>query len=165
MTDPHWTSYVGMGTGILGAATGIAGAIMGWVSYRKSNKIKKLDLRIELKRASTDVNYEYKELLRKMKDGNKSRRAVTNALGISCAGWNLEFSEDEKTSNQIAEELPAEHHDYKDLDDNELENKLIEIHKIGKKVEKLTSKYNEAWAWDEKKRREIHESKFSNSNR
>jgi len=83
MPDPHWTSYVGMATGILGTITGVAGAILGYISYRKSKQIKKLDLRIELKRAVTDLNFEYAELIRQMKEGNRSRKAVAAPLGLS----------------------------------------------------------------------------------
>ena len=49
MTDPHWTSYVGMVADIVGAITGISGAIMGYISYRKSNEIESLGLRLELR--------------------------------------------------------------------------------------------------------------------
>ena len=63
MTDPHWTSYVGMATGIVGAITGVSGAIMGYIGYRKSSQNKALDLRLELKKAVANINSDYKILL------------------------------------------------------------------------------------------------------
>jgi hypothetical protein len=81
MADPHWTSYVGMVTGILGAVTGIAGAILGCMSYKKSNQIKALDLRIELKRALANTVYDFKKLNDQMTQGNKSRISVSSAIG------------------------------------------------------------------------------------
>jgi ribosomal protein L21E len=47
MTDTVWTGYVGMVTGIVGAVIGIA-------AYLRSNKIKKLDLRLELRKGLFD---------------------------------------------------------------------------------------------------------------
>jgi hypothetical protein len=47
MAEPHCTGYVGIATGIVGSITGIAGEIMGYVSYRRSNNIKALDVRLE----------------------------------------------------------------------------------------------------------------------
>lgn len=50
MLDPSTDSYVGMVTGVIGAVTGVAGGILGYIGYRKTNEIKSLDLRIELKK-------------------------------------------------------------------------------------------------------------------
>ena len=55
MAEPHWAGYVGMVTGVIGAITGIAGAIMGYIGYRRSNKLKSLDLRLELRKSISDV--------------------------------------------------------------------------------------------------------------
>ena len=51
MTEP---GYVGMATGIIGAITGVAGMILGYVSYKHSNTLKSLDLRLELRKAVND---------------------------------------------------------------------------------------------------------------
>jgi hypothetical protein len=48
MADATWLSYVGAITGVIGTVTGIAGATMGYVGYRRSVKVKALDLRLEL---------------------------------------------------------------------------------------------------------------------
>jgi hypothetical protein len=75
MADPHWTSYVGMATGIIGALTGIIG-------YRKASSLKSLDLRLELKKAThnalTDV-HQIEELINR---ASKSRQAVAAARGM-----------------------------------------------------------------------------------
>ena len=105
-----YTSYVGMFTGIVGSITGIAGAIMGYVSYRKSNQIKALDLRIELKRAVENTIYDFHKLREQMEQGNKSRRAVASAIGAFHSGmmekWNKEFENDQTTTNELASARP-----------------------------------------------------------
>ncbi len=47
MPEPAWLSYTGAITGIIGAVTGVAGAIMGYISYRHSESLKALDLRLD----------------------------------------------------------------------------------------------------------------------
>lgn len=48
MSDPDWLSYAGV-------ITGIAGATMGYISYRRTGKMKTLDLRLELRKAVNDL--------------------------------------------------------------------------------------------------------------
>ena len=95
MADPHWTSCVGMGTGIIGAITGVAGAIMGYISYKKSSQNKALDLRLELKRAVANINSDFKILHEQMIDGDKSRMKVSAAIGTLKYGnmvmWKQQF--------------------------------------------------------------------------
>jgi hypothetical protein len=162
MPDPHWTSYVGM-------ATGIAGAIMGFVSYRKSSQIKKLDLRIELRRAATDIHFDYKELLRKMEKGNKSRQAVAPAINAFNSGmmkkWNEDYESDQTVTKEIAKELPDDGINYDHLDDKGLEAKLIEIHRISKKIQTISERYVEAMAWDDQQRLQLREDRRSKSTR
>ena len=161
MPEPHWTSYVGMATGILGTITGVAGAILGYVSYRKSKLIKKLDLRIELKRAITDLHFEHTELVRKMQEGNKSREAVASGLGLFNSSmmkkWCEELASDESTIGDLYKEIPGENSSYEQCEDKELEAMLINVHRLNRKILKLSQKYAEAMEWDNKKREEIHQ--------
>jgi hypothetical protein len=48
-------SFVGVITGVVGTVTGIAGAAMGYVGYRRSVKMKALDLRLELRKAENTL--------------------------------------------------------------------------------------------------------------
>jgi len=154
MADPHWTSYVGM-------VTGIAGAIMGYVGYRKSNQIKALDLRIELKRAEADIIFSFKKLREQMDEGNKSRMRVLSAIGKFDSGmmekWKDAFELDEIEINELANRLPDEYTNYDNLVPKELEAKLIESHKIQRNIQKLSKKYSEAMAWDDEQRKHLRE--------
>jgi hypothetical protein len=46
MPDPASLSIIGAVTGIIGAIAGIAGFVLGYISYRRSQQIKALDLRL-----------------------------------------------------------------------------------------------------------------------
>jgi hypothetical protein len=154
MADPHWTSYVGM-------ATGIAGAIMGYVSYRKIKQIKALDLRLELKRAVVNINSDYKKLLEQMAEGDKSRMRVASAIGMLHSGmtkkWNEELVADQAITKELERELPNKNTDYDHLDPKELETKLIEVHRTSQKISNLSKKYHEAMNWDNEQRKHIRE--------
>ena len=154
MADPHWTSYVGM-------ITGIAGAIMGFVSIRKVKQIKALDLRIELKRAVANINSDFKKLLEQMIEGDKSRMAVSSAIRMLKSGntkkWKDELEADQAAAKDLEKELPNEKANYDHLDPKGLEDKLIEAHKIHRKISNLSEKYHEAMKWDNEQRRNIRE--------
>jgi hypothetical protein len=150
-----------MGTGIVGSITGIAGAIMGYVSYKKSNQIKTLDLRIELKRAVENTIFEFKKLREQMQEGNKSRKAVAAAMGTFKSSvmdiWKKEFEIDQTSVKELANELPEEDTNYDHLDPKGLEAKLIELHRTQKKIQKLSEKYSEAMARDDEQRKQLRE--------
>lgn len=161
MADPHWTIYAGM-------VTGIVGAILVYLGYRKSKQIKALDLRIELKRAVANIIFDFKNLREQMEKGNKSRMAVAAAMGFLNSGrmnkWKKGFEYDQKAANELAKELPDEDTYYDHLDTNELEAKLIESHKIQRKIQKLSEKYSEEITRDDEQRKQIRENMRSRIN-
>jgi len=161
MADPHWTSYVGMFSGLIGTLTGIAGLIMGYVSYKKSNQIKKLDLRIELKRSIEDTTLDSKKLLEQMEKAFNSRIHVASATGRSDSGWKKkwkeEFEANQTKAYELANKLTEENTNYDQLDPKGLENKLIELHKIKINIHRLFEKYSETLAEDNEDRKHIRE--------
>ena len=109
MADPHWTSYVGMVTGILGIITGIPGAIMGFVSYRRSNTIKALDLRLELRKVINEIEAGLSSLTGLLENANQSRQKVAAATGQAGAlqMWNQQFEQDKVSLNEMIERAPS----------------------------------------------------------
>jgi len=126
MADPHWTSYVGM-------VTGIAGAIMGCVSYRRSNSIKSLDLRLELRKAINEVEIRIPQIEKLIKDANKLRKKVASKTRGLYSGmmvkWEEEVEADKNKLAQLSESVPKSEENYDKLNLQELESKLIEVHK------------------------------------
>ena len=139
MADPHWTSYVGM-------ATGIIGAITGFVGYRKANSIKSLDLRLALRKsinlASSSVN-QLNELVDK---ANGSRIAVAAARGLlkssATEKWKIGVGSDKSKISEISYSLPPEEENYKKYSPEKLETKLAEIHNYQLTLNGLIEKYN-----------------------
>jgi hypothetical protein len=82
--DPHWTSIVGMATGIIGLV--VAGA-----NHIRVNKMKRID---EWREASIDLDKGRKaanSLLDEMDATHKSRIAVQSATGQSRGGNAIRF--------------------------------------------------------------------------
>jgi hypothetical protein len=161
MADPHWTSYVGMATGIVGAITGIAGAIMGYVSYKKSNQIKTLDLRIEVKRNLVNTIVDYKKLRELMVKGNTSRRNILAARGVLKSSmmdiWENQYKIDNVEADKLRKEIPAENTNYDNLDPKALEDRLIDLHRIQGRIKKLLEQYSEAIALDAEQHKQLRE--------
>jgi hypothetical protein len=68
-------------TGIIGAITGAAALVLAWISYRRSQQVKALDLRLELRKQASDVRAAVSELPDLLEKSRASRIAVLGAMG------------------------------------------------------------------------------------
>ena len=66
-------------TGIIGAITGPAALVLAWISYRRSQQVKALDLRVELRKQASDVRAAVSELPDLLEQSRASRIAVLAA--------------------------------------------------------------------------------------
>lgn len=156
MSEPAWLSYMGAITGVVGAITGIAGAIMGFIGYRRTDELKALDLRIELRRAENDLRSIVDELPVLIDRAMNSRRRVSAATGNLGSGRLKLFEAEYETDRHIAQSLQADltekSADYISLSHPILEEKLAVVHAQCLKASGLRDKYRGAEAEDEKER-------------
>jgi len=159
MAEPHWTSYVGMVTGIIGAIIGIAGAIMGYISYRRSNRLKSLDLRLEFRKAISDVHTDLNRLKELIDKANGSRQAVLAASGMSQSGqmekWKSDVTADKAKTGELFKRAPKAEVSYDKLQIKELESELVAVHKIKGEIQGLLDKYSEVIRSDDEQRKQI----------
>jgi hypothetical protein len=73
-------------TGIVGAITGPAGSVLGWISYRRSQRVKALDLRLELRKQVSDLRAVVEALPDLLNQSRASRTAVNAAMGVLKSG-------------------------------------------------------------------------------
>ena len=163
MVGPHWTSYVGMAAGLIGAFAGIFGAILGFISYRKSNAIKSLDLRLELRKSINHFNSTLTETKKLLPEANKSRCHVMAADGMFRSGvmvrWEQQFKNDLSILEELTNNAPTSSN-YGNLSSAELESKLVYLHKLQLRLTELRNKYTENLKHDDKDRdrlRAVHE--------
>jgi hypothetical protein len=161
MSGPNWTSYVGMVTGIIGAITGITGAIMGYISYRRSNRLKSLDLRLELRRSISDLHSDINRLRKLIDNANGSRRAVMSAKGMFQSGamekWKNEVKADRTKIGELFKSAPDAESAYDTLDAGALESELVVVHKLSSEIKSFLDKYSDAIRFDDEQRRQIRE--------
>jgi len=150
-----------MATGVLGAITGISGAIMGYISYRRSNSVKALDLRLELRRAVSEIDADLSNLGKLMDHANKSRQRVAAATGRAQSGamvlWDKGFAEDKAKLETLLGKAPSSSESYDSLSPTDLESKLVAAHKLQGEISQLKEKYHASLAADDEERKEIRE--------
>lgn len=165
MADALWVTYAGVVSGIIGAITGISGAVMGYVSYRRTEVFKSLDLRIELKKAEADFNLIANELPDQIEYAKRSRQAILSATGQLRSGLaqklEAQWEQDFITVKQIIENLPNLDSNYYSSSHFELEEKLMHIYKKIARANKLKEKYELELAADEKERDLIRASRIN----
>ena len=127
MADPHWTSYVGMATGLIGAFTGIIG-------YRKARSLKSLDLRLELRKSTHNAHTDLNQLEDLVNKANKSRNAVASARGFLQSGrmvkWKADIEIDKAKLELLLNNAPDPEDNPAKYSHGKLELKLIAIHKF-----------------------------------
>jgi len=148
---------VGIVTGIIGAITGPAGCVIGWISYRRSQQIKVLDLRLELRKQVSDARANIEALPALLERARTSRGAVRSAMGRGQQSgdnliWKTEFENDLKAVQALASEIPDAQEMYQRSKPQKLENKLVEVHTLSAKAAQFRNKYETALASDDKDR-------------
>jgi len=82
LMEPHWTGYVGMVAGVVGAITGIAHPVMGYVAYRRSNQIEASDRRLELHKLLNETHVAADGLLHLLSRALASRQSTLSMRGL-----------------------------------------------------------------------------------
>ena len=151
--NPHWTSIVGMATGIIGLVVAVANHI-------RVNKIKRID---EWREASIDLDKGRKaanSLLDEMDAAHKSRIAVQSATGQSRGGNAMRF---ENSYAEDLEEAQSLEKQFKEIDSQRFEGMAVEtlvrrrikIASLADQVEGLRDKYVKSVEKDDKERDNI----------
>ena len=159
MSEPAWLSYAGAISGAVGAVTGIGGAVMGYISYRRTEAIKTLDLRLELRRTEADLRREVDDLPKHLAYAKRSRTAVASATGLLRSGamkkWLEEWDGDLALAEAMVASAPSQSSEYATLDQTALEEKLIKAHAAMSNTRALREKYDAMLATDDKEREQI----------
>lgn len=161
MAEPAWLTYTGAIAGAIGAVTGVAGAIMGFISYRKTNEIKELELRLELRRRTHDLHAVLSELPELLRRAERSHVAVAAATGKRGSGamvqWSQQWETDQGEVKSIADAAPPEGQDLIALTLTELEQQLASVHQVHARAVTLRDRYIAALAADDRERDHLRE--------
>lgn len=159
MADPDLLGYTGAITGVIGAVTGIAGSVLGYIAYRRSDQLKALDLRLELRKGATSLVADANELLLLLYQAKRSKQAVAAAAGMYKSGatekWVAECDDDISKVTALIQTLPNPVDQHLDLSPAALETKLVEVHGLQETVSRFHKKYEDSIAVDNKDRAQI----------
>jgi len=150
MSAPDWLSYVA-------AASGIAGAVMGGISVRRTVLFKAQDLRLVIRKTDADIREAFANLPDLFEKARRSRAAVFAMTGRSGAmqAWLRDIDADRAALPALQATLQAAPDDYRSLTAAGLEDKLVELHRLGSKVKQLVEKYQASLAADDREREQL----------
>lgn len=156
MAEADLLAYLGAIGGIVGAVTGIAGAAIGYISYKKTEQLKILDLRIELGKVVVGLIEDVDELQRLLEHAKKSRHAVAAATGMVRSGateqWSKQWQADEQSVTTLHAEVEELNTNHAIATPKELEDALIIAHSLHKTAMRIRQSYEQSLANDDRKR-------------
>lgn len=139
--------------------TGISGAVMGYIGYRRSNQIKALDMRLDLRKALSDSHESLTTLRALMESAVGSRRAVLAAKGLYRSGnmvaWEQALETDRAEVEKIAASIRNEDANFAALSVEQLESETVAAHRVKASLSALVEKYRGEIAADDDARRQI----------
>ena len=157
--EPSWATYIGTVTGIIGTLTGIAGLIMGWIAYRRSNQIQTVERRLELNKLRNSANVAVVGLVDMLPQAVQSRRAVLNARGVLHSSMMRQFEEqhqrDLERAKDLAAQVPSADESFDSLSVEEIEAKIVQLHRTKEWIDELMRTYSDHLADDDKWRAEL----------
>ena len=155
---PEWLPILGAVTGTIGAISGLVGAILGYKGYRRAHDGKALDLRLELRKAESDVRAIVEELPDLMERANVSHRHVLAATGLARSGamtawiqdWNVHREALRLLKQEVLARSDNAHAD--GTNHAQLESRLVSVHTLTTKAKQLQTKYEDELRKDDGER-------------
>lgn len=149
MAVPDWVSYVSLAGGVIGTTSGC-------LAYWRTGQLKKLDLRLELRRADEDLRQLVAGLRPHLERANNSRLHLAAAQGMYQSGatkqWGVELDADLTKAKALEAAVPPVDADYRNHGTSQLESLLVERHRLYAEARKLSDKYDAALDQDDKGR-------------
>lgn len=158
MAAPDWVSYFAAVTGAVGMITGITGAVVSVKNYRRVSNIKALDLRLELRKLTSETSTNVRSLPELIEHARRSRVNVAAALGTARTGamevWKGQCEADLQAAQELQHALPKAA-EYGALQHDDLEDRIVEVDLLNGKAKALAAKYRAELAKDDKDREYI----------
>lgn len=121
-------------------------------SYRHASSIKRLDLRIEARKARTSLARQVKDIRGLMHTARESRlqvfAAASRLQSSILAKWERELAEKTEELDKLAVEVRADEGDYQAMSDSDLEAEIVHLHRISTEVSAIECLYRDSLAED-----------------
>ena len=161
-----WLPIVGAVTGVIGAVSGLVGAVLGYKGYRRAHEGKALDLRLELRKAESDVRAIVEALPDLMEHAKVSHQNALSAAGLARGGvmtaWMQDWEADQKALRSLQEVLRSSDNDHAEATNHaQLESHLVSVHTLTTKAKQLQTKFEKELRKDDKDRDRIRAERAS----
>ena len=157
--NDHWSSYVGMATGIIGAITGIAGSILGYVGYKRSENVKTLDKRLDHHKLRNEAHVASVQLTDLLIEAVNSKKAVMSATsGLNSEAMKAfidKYTSDSEHALTLAEKIPKPDVDFESLTLEEINKEIVELHRVLGWINDMSNNYRKSLENDNSLRTEI----------
>lgn len=154
MAVSDWVNYVSL-------AGGIVGTISGCMAYRRTGQLKALDLRLELRKADSELRNFVLPLSAKLDYAKRSRERIAAATGGVHSGamqkWLAEYEDDLSNLQKMEASLPVHGESYRSETAATIESKLVMRHSLMIEAKALSAKYEDSVARDDKGRESIRD--------
>jgi hypothetical protein len=158
--NPKGESVMADLPGYIGILTGLIGTFIGIAAYVRSNQVKKLDLRLELRKGLGDAHEALSTLQAVMEAAANSRPRVLAMRGLGGSGnmiaWEQSLATDRAEVDRLAPLLRDEAADFTALSTEQLESEIVSAHKLKASLATLVDKYRGELAADDEARRQRH---------
>lgn len=153
MGDIGLVDQIAMACGIVGAITGLTGAVFGLIGYRRTNALKALDLRLEVRRTENTMRQEINQLVPVMEHSKRSRKALSAAQGRYQSGamsaWLGEWESDLAAARTVESDAGLLDVEHATLTESQLEDRLVKLHRTQLQIRQLLKKYQDGLAEDD----------------
>ena len=154
-------ALLGAITGTIGSISGIAGAWIAYVSYRKTEQLKSIDLRGELGKLLVDLQQDIESLPAQIENADRSRERVTSAVGGRSSGamqkWKAEVEADRLKIPGLNEALSVLRNAPPSRSLTSIQSSIVEAYRLQSSVRELQERYRSALAKDDQLRAQLHE--------
>ena len=158
--NPKGESVMADLPGYIGILTGLIGTFVGIAAYVRSNQIKRLDLRLEVRKGLGDAHEALSTVRAVMEAAANSRPRVLAMRGLGKSGnmvaWEQSIAADRVRMEEIAVTLRSEGGDFTTLSPEQLESEIVSSHRIKASLSTLVDKYRGELAADDEARRQRH---------
>lgn len=147
MAETDWTNHIG-------TVTGIVGATLGLISFFRTGRYKKQDLRIQLRTSTRElwmiISQSEETLPRAFKSREQTAAAQKELVSGKMEKWKTQYAKDIKIIEDIEGKAPARGDRFKKLSEDETEDLFVEVDSFKTTLRPLLKKYHESLEQDKK---------------
>lgn len=145
MLSHDWLTYIGAIGGAVGTLAGIGGFVLATLAFRRTGKLKALDLRLELRRCERSLRAEASGIVQLLETAKGSHTRLGAAQGNYRSGamqhWLTEWATDLAVAESLVQQVADLGTVNNAMSQAELETSLNAVQNLQHELTKISGKY------------------------